>query len=172
MTSPAGTIDGSSTTTIDAAARRMPMFSAAPRPRAALVRTTSCDARVIGGATPSATMTTCVSAGSVASRAARDRPVSLASADASRTTVAKPVGGSSRRLGTASLRPYRISPSTSTLGGLAGSRRYARPLSTTRQPASSISSRSRSAVCQSRSARAAERRLAASSTDAGTLEPI
>ena len=39
------------------------------------------------------------------------------------TTVARPAAGASSRLGTASLRPYRISPPTSTSGGLASSRR-------------------------------------------------
>ena len=118
-TSPVGSTLVSRTMTTGPCARRIPMFSAAPWPSRVLVRTTSTSigesdaaasdsmassASSCSGDGPSATMTTDVPAGALAVRPSSPGEV-VREVRRDETTVAIPLGASSRRDGTLALDP-------------------------------------------------------------------
>ena len=99
-------------TTVAAAARRIPVFSAAAVPREALVQTTSVSGRpsassrsACSGEGPSATMHDRMPAGAMRFQAGEGPVDVVRPVLATSTTVAVPVAGSSRRDGTDALEP-------------------------------------------------------------------
>src|SRR4051794_2217168 len=180
--SPSGSTLVSMRITTGAAARRIPAFKAAAQPSAADVVTTSVEIPGAPGSAASspsssaawssegslATTTSCVPSGECSTSEPIARARSSGQPVATRTTEATPTGDSSRRDGTEALDPYRTRSPSATSGGAARSTSYSVPLSITFQPAASSSSRSASAVRQSRARRAVARRSARSRMSAGT----
>ena len=161
MTSPRSSMLGSRTTTTSPVARRRPMLEPAPLPSRSDVTMTSARSAEGGQVLPidadgsSATTTMIDGLGGMGEDRIRCPGEILdvvGRGDDRRYPT--PVEGFLEATRDGLRAPVPQVPPTSTSGGWAGSRRKSVPASTTRQPAISISSRRRSAVAQSRAARA------------------